>query len=108
MNDDERTPLGDTAPPAEPFAWMTNKKPVGPYRMTLTTPLSEALLGAFLIGSTVLFAVVLLGDPSVPSILVAVLLIAIFGGLGAVLIVMAIARGRWVRAYERFHGHRPF
>ena len=104
MSDDEQ----GRALPKEPIAWMTGKKPVGPYRMTLSTPRSEALMGAFLLGVAVLFAAQLLSAPSVPAVIVAALLVVVIGGPGAVLIVMAIARGRWARAYERLHGYRPF
>jgi uncharacterized membrane protein YidH (DUF202 family) len=72
--------------------------------MTVRHPLTEAILGLFLLGSGVVFFVATVHD----ALAVGVLLFIIFGGFGVLLLVMAAARWRWLRAYWQLHGHSPF
>lgn len=72
--------------------------------MTVRHPLTEAILGLFLLG----FGVVFFAATVQGAVGLGVLLFVIFGGLGVLLLVMAGARWRWLRAYRRLHGHSPF
>ena len=88
----------------EPFPWMSKNRPTGPYRFTLRHPASEAVFGSFLVfmGVFVLLA-------SMPDGIVAgVIVVTTFGGMGVFLLVMAVARGRWLRNYRKIHGYSPF
>ncbi|MBF4634323.1 hypothetical protein ITJ38_07915 [Agreia pratensis] len=93
--------------PAEPFAWMSKTNPTGPYRFTLRSPASEAAMGIFLIVAGVGLVALLLADPSAPAIAMAVVLFVLAVGAGVLLLVMSVARARWIRAYKRVHGHVP-
>jgi len=101
------TPPPTDGVPAEPFPWMSKTKPTGPYRFTLRSPASEAVMGIFLTVVGFAFVALLLRDPSTPAIAVAVLLFVLTVGPGVVLLIMAVARARWIRAYKRVHGHVP-
>ena len=91
----------------EPFPWMSRTSPAGRYKFTLRSPESEAITGSFMALVGIVFLVFLLADPSAPRIALGVLLFGVFAGLGALLLVMAVARARWIRAYRRMHGHVP-
>jgi len=92
----------------EPFPWMSTNKPTGPYRFTLKTPASEAVFGTFLLLVGVAFAAQALQDTAWQAGVLAALFLLVFAGLGGLLIVMAVRRHRWAKAYERVHGYRPF
>ncbi|MFB2556417.1 hypothetical protein [Herbiconiux liangxiaofengii] len=103
MSAPDRNPV-----PPEPFPWMSTNPPSGRYRMTLKRPLSEALLGAFLVIVGVAFGVSAVGKDSVGAVVVGVGALVLVGGAGVVLLVIASARARWFRAFERAHGRPPF
>ena len=94
--------------PPEPFPWLSTNRPSGPYRMTLRTPLSEALLGSFLLVMALLFFVTAIGSDSTGVVVVGLGISIIACGTGVFMLVVAIARARWFRAFERAHGRRPF
>jgi len=94
--------------PPEPFAWMSTKNPTGPYRFRLATPTSEAVFGIFLVVAGVLLVVSLWSDSSAPAIALAVLVFLIFVGFGVLLLIMAVYRHRWAKAYTEVHGHPPY
>ena len=94
--------------PPEPFPWMSTNRPSGPYRMTLRTPLSEALLGSFLLVMALVFFLTAIDSDSTGVVVVGLGSFVIAGGTGIFMLIVAIARARWFRAFERAHGRRPF
>lgn len=100
-------PRPDRLPP-EPFAWMSTNPSSGRFRMTLKKPLSEALLGVLLLVVGILFGVSAIGKESAGAAVVGVGLLILAGGAGVMLLVIAGARARWFRAFERMHGRPPF
>ncbi|WP_136643348.1 MULTISPECIES: hypothetical protein [Subtercola] len=93
--------------PPEPFAWMSKNDPAGRFKITLKSPASEAVTGTLLIVAGILFAALLLADASGVTIALAVGLFIIFAGFGVLLLVMAVARRRWMKAYAHGNGHPP-
>ncbi|QWT24545.1 hypothetical protein KPL76_03910 [Subtercola sp. PAMC28395] len=94
-----RTQLGEL--PREPFAWMGSDNTTGPYRVSLKSPRSGALFGGmFLTGSAFVGALVL-QDPTPGAIIAGTVVTVIFAGLGIFLLVMAVARRRWIVACRR-------
>ncbi|MET4783420.1 hypothetical protein [Glaciihabitans sp. UYNi722] len=85
---------------------MSKTRPRGRYKITLRSPASEAVFGSFLLIAGMLFLGMILATPDAP-LAVGLLLFVMFGGLGAPLIVMAVARHRWIRAYHKVAGHSP-
>ena len=85
----------------EPFAWMSNryKHRPGPYKIDLSTPRSEAIFGIFLIACAAFFVWLTLQDGSPEALALGIGSGLVFGGLGSFLIVMAIIRHRWFKAY---------
>ena len=94
--------------PPEPFPWMSTNRPSGPYRMTLRTPLSEALLGSFLLVMALVFLLTAIASDSTGVLLVGLGIFVIASGAGVFMLIVAISRARWFRAFERAHGRRPF
>ena len=95
---------------SEPFPWMSAEKKTGPYRnIAVRTPRQEAFWGVFLLIAAVVSVGLLVGsgDRSLGAVLLGVLLVVIFGGLGVTFLVIARARARWVRAYRDRHGLSP-
>ncbi|KQM16795.1 hypothetical protein ASF83_13600 [Plantibacter sp. Leaf171] len=76
--------------------------------MTLRTPLSEALLGSFLLVMALCFFLTAIGGDSTGVVVVGLGIFVIAGGGGVFMLIVAIARARWFRAFERAHGRRPF
>lgn len=97
-----------TPEPAEPFPWMSTRKPTGPIRLELRTPKQEAFWGVFFVAAGVTFLVATIGRGDVGAIVVGVLCFVMFGGVGVTLLVMARARARWARAVRERRGWSPF
>lgn len=94
--------MADSPEPREPFPWMSKDRSPGPYRFTLRHPVSEAVFGTFLLAAA--GVMVASGLP----LAVAYVAPTIFGALGVLLLVMAVARGIWLRKYRKLHGYSPF
>lgn len=92
----------------EPFPWMSSNRMEGRYKFTLKSPTSEAVFGTFLLIAGIVFAAVLFGRGEGGAVVLGVFLLIVLAGLGILLLIMAAARGRWVRAYQRAHGRKPY
>lgn len=92
----------------EPFPWISKNDPVGRFKVTLKSPASEAVTGTLLLLAGIVFALMLFARAAVGTTVLGVLLLAVFGGLGVLLLVMASARVKWVRSYRQAYGRPPF
>ncbi|MEO6956735.1 MAG: hypothetical protein ABI137_08335 [Antricoccus sp.] len=96
-------------PPKEPFAYIS--KPGGLFNISIREPwIMAAFFFCFIVAGIVFFGMARKGvaEGADGAALTSYLILAVFVGIGAIGLVIALVRWRWKRAYVRLVGHSPW